>query len=63
MKFKKFASLALSTVMAVSMLAGCGETAADTTGGQAQSGTKPETTTTTSTKYLSMQSVKVIFTK
>ena len=47
MKFKKIASLALTTVMAATMVAGCGQTAAESTGGNAQSESKTETTTTT----------------
>ena len=50
MKFKKFASLALSTVMAASMLAGCGSGAAESTGTTSnQTETKTETATTTET--------------
>ena len=49
MKFKKIASLALTTIMAASMIAGCGQTASESTGGNAQSTTKTETTTTTDT--------------
>ena len=47
MKFKKIASLALSTLMAASMLAGCGETGTESTGGAAQTETKTETNTET----------------
>lgn len=47
MKFKKIASLALSTLMAASMLAGCGETGTESTGGAAQTETKTETKTET----------------
>ena len=46
MKFKKIASLAMTTIMAASMIAGCGQTAAESTGGNAQTSTKTETTST-----------------
>ena len=49
MKFKKIASLALSTVMAASLLAGCGQTASESAGGTTQTESKTETTTSTTT--------------
>ena len=47
MKFKKIAALALSTLMTASMLAGCGETATQSTGSEtAKTETKTETAST-----------------
>jgi multiple sugar transport system substrate-binding protein/putative aldouronate transport system substrate-binding protein len=45
MKFKKIASLALSTVMAASMLAGCGSSSGESAGGTATPSTETKTET------------------
>ena len=48
MKFKRIASLAMTAVIAASLLAGCGNTGADSAGGNAQGDAQPQTATTNS---------------